>query len=282
MPEPSADVAPDLLAISHPSGTRRQIWAAILSAFFPRAGQFLIGQRRKGAVLLSSFILLAMCVWALHVPRHFLALILVILLWLGLQVYANCSALLAKTSAASVPSKLWVLAVLPAIYIGFNLVFTPLFLLAGFRALKFSSSAMEPTLCRGDKFLTDRIYYRREPLRHDDLVVVQRSGISTVKRVVALAGDTIEVRNRDLLVNGSIVKEPFIQHTRPPGTDAFMDTFGPITVPAGKIFVMGDNRDVSLDSRTPEFGLLSTDAIIGKPLYIYGSPLKGRTGKELQ
>jgi signal peptidase I len=54
-----------------------------------------------------------------------------------------------------------------------------------------------------------------------------------------------------------------------------MDTFGPTTIPSGKFFVMGDNRDISLDSRSADFGLVDARSIVGKPLYGYriiGSP----------
>jgi signal peptidase I len=140
---------------------------------------------------------------------------------------------------------------------------------------------MEPTLFVGDLFVSDKTYYRHVPVGRDDLVVMRRKGYVTVKRVIAIGGDTIEAKNRQVLVNGQLVDERFIQHSRPAGTDPEMDSFGPIAVPEGKYFVMGDNRDVSLDSRMSEFGLLDVTAIVGKPLYIFWSATKTRRGKEL-
>lgn len=97
-----------------------------------------------------------------------------------------------------------------------------------------------------------------------------------------MGGDTIEARDRQIFVNGKLLDEPFIEHIEPLGTYADMDSFGPIVVPQGKYFVMGDNRDVSLDSRTATFGMLDASAIVGRPLYVYRSPKKERRGRSLE
>jgi len=55
-----------------------------------------------------------------------------------------------------------------------------------------------------------------------------------------------------------------------------MNNFGPLIIPAGEYFVMGDNRDVSLDSRSTEFGLVPTSAIVGAPLYVFRTDRQGR------
>lgn len=237
---------------------------------------------RKGVILMVLFVALLTCIWPLRLPRLYLGLMLILLVWLGLSLYASGTALFPRSSSVgSAPSKLWLVAVVALVCVAINLMATPLLLLAGFRALRFGSSAMQPTLFAGDKFMVDRNYYRTQPLEHNDLVLISRNNYQTVKRVIAFAGDTIEAKNREILLNGQIVNEPFIQHIQPPSSDLWMDSFGPITVPPGRVFLMGDNRDVSLDSRSKDFGFLATDAIIGKPLYIYMSPVKGRRGKQL-
>ncbi len=140
---------------------------------------------------------------------------------------------------------------------------------------------METTLLQGDMFVIDHNYYRYHAVDHDDLVLMVRKDYETVKRVIAVGGDTIEGKDRQILVNGRIVDEPFIQHTATIGDTPDLDTFGPVTIPAGKYFVMGDNRDRSRDSRAPDFGLLDVQEIHGKPLYIYRSPVKSRLGRKL-
>jgi signal peptidase I len=259
----------------------RRILVAGLSAVFPGAGQLTLGQRRKGIWLLLGFAALVACVWPLRAPR-FVGSVLLVFAWLGLALYASGSAVLMPVGqAAPRPSKWWLLAIAPLVYVGINLVFTPLFLVAGFRALRFDSTSMRPTLLVGDCFVIDKEYYRFHAPAINDLVVVPAKRYQTVKRVIAVAGDTIQGRERQIVVNGKILDEPFIEHSEAPGTNPEMDTFGPITVAAGKLFLMGDNRDVSLDSRLPEFGLIDVKAVLGKPLYIYRSRDKSRRGKYL-
>jgi signal peptidase I len=264
------------------AATRRRLLASLLSAFIPGAGQLLLAQRRKGIVLLLVFVVIACCVWPLRLPRFFAALILIALCWLVLSLYAACAALLEhKTPTDPRTSKWWLLVAPLLTYLGFNAVFTPLFLLGGFRAFKFSSSAMENTFFIGDQFIIDKGFYRDHAVARDDLVVLRRQDFQTVKRVIAIGGDILQAKNREIIVNGQATVEPFVRHTRALGTDPWMDSFGPVTIPRGKYFVMGDNRDVSLDSRSSEFGLLDAEAVAGKPLYIYRSPIQARVGKKL-
>jgi signal peptidase I len=253
----------------------RQVLAALFSALVPGAGQLLIGRQRKGFMLLFVFVAILSCVWPLRLPRFYAGLISIILAWLGLSLYAGCSALFDRATSTEQPSRWWLLAIVPATYIGINLFFTPLFLVSGFRALKFSSSAMQKTLSAGDQFIFDKNYYLRQSVTRNDLVVMRRADYQTVKRVVAIGGDTIEGKDRGITLNGQLIAEPFIQHTQKLGTTPGQDSFGPISVPAGKYFVMGDNRDFSLDSRAPDFGLIDSLAIVGKPIYLYRSPTKG-------
>lgn len=173
-------------------------------------------------------------------------------------------------------SRWWIPVGILLNYLSVNLIFTSLMIGSGFRTLRFGSLSMEPTIFVGDKFVADnRCYHHRLPSR-DDLVLVRvRDGV-TVKRVIAVGGDMIEGKDRRIILNGKVEDESFIQHKFDTGSTPEMDTFGPVEVPQGKYFVMGDNRDISLDSRTPEFGLVDHSAIVGRPLYGYrfvGNPL---------
>lgn len=128
---------------------------------------------------------------------------------------------------------------------------------------KISSSSMEPTLLSGDRIIVNRLAYRGGNPSRGDLVVfnfpmdLQRT---FVKRVIALPGETVELKDNQVFVNGKVVAEPYLkQGDYPP--------FGPEIVPQGKVFVLGDNRRESGDSR--EWGLLPDQNILGKCWLIY-------------
>ena len=132
-------------------------------------------------------------------------------------------------------------------------------------------------------FVDKQAYRSSEPKRGDVVVFTSEAGFS-VKRVIAVGGDTIAGRDRQVFLNGKLIHEPYVEHFRagPASAEtAFMDDFGPVTVPAGKLFVMGDNRDLSYDSRHPEVGLIAVAAIRGKVLQIVRSPYPGRSGTKV-
>ncbi|MEW6367967.1 MAG: signal peptidase I [Acidobacteriota bacterium] len=163
------------------------------------------------------------------------------------------------------------------------------------QAFQIPSSSMEDNLLVGDHLLVNKSVYSsfgesalaskilpfKEP-RRGDIVVFKYPEDPTkdfVKRVIGLPGDTVEIRSKTVYVNGKAFQEPYKYHkdshifspfdlsARP---EAVMrDNYGPVTVPAGDLFVMGDNRDNSHDSRY--WGFLPRTNLKGKPLIIYWS-----------
>jgi len=128
------------------------------------------------------------------------------------------------------------------------------------------SGSMIPTLEVGDRIIVCKFCYKYgldDPSRGD--VIVFRYPVDPsrnfVKRIIAVGGETVAVRNSRLYINGEAVPEPYL-----PVGFKFGD-FGPLYVPPGSYFVMGDNRNYSEDSR--KWGFLDRDLIIGKAVAIY-------------
>jgi signal peptidase I len=124
--------------------------------------------------------------------------------------------------------------------------------------------SMEPTLLEGDRILLSRLTYHFRDPKVGDVVVFDsplNESEDLVKRVVGVAGDRMAVRDGDLYRNGVAVYEPYLSD------QDFAGTMDDQVVPAGHVFVMGDNRDVSGDSRA--FGPISVEQIIGEALCTY-------------
>jgi signal peptidase I len=116
---------------------------------------------------------------------------------------------------------------------------------------------------KGDIIL---FHYPKDPSRH------------LIKRIIATENDVLESRNKVIYVNGLMLKEFYVQHDDNNIDNGPRDNFGPIRIPKGKIFVMGDNRDESYDGRF--WGPIDKAQIMGKSLYIYWSKKISRIGTE--
>lgn len=101
-----------------------------------------------------------------------------------------------------------------------------------------------------------------------------------VKRVIGLGGNLVQGKAGTVFINDLPLTEPYVQHTGPRLPN--LENFGPISVPQGQLFVLGDNRDVSLDSRMMDFGTLGTDEIAGRPLYVLTSSNPLRIGRAVR
>ena len=155
------------------------------------------------------------------------------------------------------------------------------------QAFKIPSGSMEPTLQIGDHILVNKFIYGvkipylrktiipvSEPDRGDIIVFryPEDPDKDFIKRVIAVPGDTVEIRNKIIYVDGAAVKNDVGVHTDSrvlSGAINHRDNLKPLTVPAGSYFVMGDNRDNSYDSRF--WGFVEERSIKGKAFIIYWS-----------
>jgi len=164
------------------------------------------------------------------------------------------------------------------------------------QAFKIPTGSMENNLLIGDHLLVNKFIFGPTPLAigravlpvrpigRGDIVVFKypdEPDRDFIKRVIGLPGETIELKNKKVHVNGTPLDEPYVHFLTPPSNDYqevtsfdLRERFGPVTVPAGHYFVMGDNRDNSQDSRY--WGFLPRHYVKGKALLIYWSYESGR------
>jgi len=155
------------------------------------------------------------------------------------------------------------------------------------QAFRIPSESMKDTLLVGDFLFVNKFEYGpkipfthmrlpglRQPRRGDVIVFQfpQDPSKDFIKRCVANGGETLEIRNKQVSVDGATLKEPYAIHADPtvkPAGYEYRDNYGPYTVPTGELFMMGDNRDNSNDSRY--WGSLDMDLVKGRAMFIYWS-----------
>ncbi|MCL1852690.1 MAG: signal peptidase I [Peptococcaceae bacterium] len=133
------------------------------------------------------------------------------------------------------------------------------------------TGSMLPTIQLKDHVMVDRLFYRMGELERGDVIVftapkhpelVDLAGQAMVKRLIGLPGETVEVRDGYVWIDGRALNEPYVISGGKTARE-----FAPVTVPEGYYFVMGDNREGSNDSRT--WGFLDRKLVIGRVLFCY-------------
>jgi signal peptidase I len=152
---------------------------------------------------------------------------------------------------------------------------------------KIPSRSMVPTLLVGDQLVVNKLiygikipYFRNtiipitDPQRGDIIVFIypKDRSLDFIKRVIGIGGDTIEIKDKKIFINGKVFTDNTGIYTDKiiyPGSVQPRDNFGPVTVPKGSLFVLGDNRDESMDSRF--WGFVDLKDVQGKAFIIYWS-----------
>jgi signal peptidase I len=166
------------------------------------------------------------------------------------------------------------------------------------QAFKIPTGSMEENLLIGDHLLVnkfvlgpaasglERALLPVGTVKRDDVVVFkypEEPDRDFIKRVIGLPGETVEVREKKVYINGKALDEPFVHFLMPPASPSefhevtssdVRERYGPVTIPLNQYFVMGDNRDNSQDSRY--WGFLPREYIKGRALVIYWSYEAGR------
>jgi len=166
------------------------------------------------------------------------------------------------------------------------------------QAFKIPTGSMEENLLIGDHLLVNKFVFAATnagaerallpvaTIRRRDVIVFkypEEPDRDFIKRVIGLPGETVELKDKKVYINGKPLDEPYVHFLRPPAAESefhevtsfdVRERYGPVTVPPNQYFVMGDNRDNSQDSRY--WGFLPRDYVKGKALVIYWSYEAGR------
>ena len=143
------------------------------------------------------------------------------------------------------------------------------------QAYKIPAGSMLNTLQIGDHIIANKFIFTRSQPQRGDIVVLpfpKDPSIDYVKRVIGLGGETIEIRNKDIYINGIMLKEDYVikdSSTIIPKDSGPRDNLEPLLIPNDSLFVLGDNRDNSYDSRF--FGYVKRESLKAKVIYIYWS-----------
>lgn len=131
-------------------------------------------------------------------------------------------------------------------------------------------ASMENTFHTGEYIFTSKIAYKFEPIKKGDVVIFKspkNNEIELIKRVIALPGDQVLIRNQVVYVNNKVIEENYIKNPTDTIPGGVLIEGEPLTVPADHLFLMGDNRGGSSDSR--EFGPIAKTMLVGKVIYRY-------------
>jgi len=131
------------------------------------------------------------------------------------------------------------------------------------QATRVEGQSMEPNLHNNERLIIEKISYYFHPPQRDDIIVLRlpnRHSDPLIKRVIGLPGETVEVRNGQVYINGQVLNEPYLDQNTYPGMP-------PKVVPPNEVFVLGDNRGASNDSRA--FGFVPYSDIVGRAWFRY-------------
>jgi len=262
--------------------------AGLLSLLIPGLGQLYNTQMKKGAffILISLSISFAINATALMLSfeRAVVVVVLILLFRLLVIIEAMYQANRIQKVQLGWFNKWYAYLFVALCYVGVSTVIN--YSSNRSDALRIPTPAMLPTIKVGDFIVADLQYYKSNDIKRGDIAIFHpphNSQATFIERCVAIAGDTVEIRNGLLYINNTrfsdssyatrtiheVLPKDFKMEDIYPSRFNNIDHYGPLVVPSNKSFFLGDNRDDSFDSRF--FGFVDNTSVFGKPKYVYFS-----------
>lgn len=273
----------------------RPVIALLLSLIAPGLGQVYNGKLKRGIVFFLVFETLLILLYLVSGLRFkfngFILLLACGFTFLGFFIYILSDAFRGVNRlrvTVRKPYHRWYfyVAISAVIFLINEFILPPVLPdIKSFKAYKFSSISMEPALLVGDRLVTDRKIYREEKPKRGDIVIFEfpkDPSKDFLKRVIGLEGEKVEITNNKVYINDKLIDDPW-GYYESSGQKKYLkelENFGPVVVPKDSLFVLGDNRDNSMDSRI--FGFVDLTKVKGKALYIYWAKNKSRIGMEIR
>ena len=272
-------------------GSGKRVVAGLLSAIVPGSGQILKKEMKKAILYLAVLAFLLFLTWTARLYDTLVGLVVLKIGAIGLALIASLDAFL--TGAASKPRHLVLVPILAALFLG-DALSGGIMLAKGVRAFSVPSESMQPSIMQDDRIFVDS-YNKNRPPQQGDIVVYllpETPRLFAVKRIIGVPGDRIHLHDGIVYRNGEKLNEKYVQH-KLADYNPYRDNFpavppsemygvsnekwtqelpshlegGDIVVPPDSYFAMGDNRDVSYDSRY--WGFIPRQNVIGRPMFIY-------------
>jgi signal peptidase I len=271
--------------------TKKRNWAIalFLSLAMAGLGHMYNGRIRKGAVLYAGLLAIDVCAGLAGIIYSFEGACAGLAVAIGLTVAIGIDAALGSIKCQEIELKPYNRWYFYAICFVVSFAISELWLdplLFQVERFKIPSASMEPALVLGDHIvMKSRPYQDGKTPNRGEVVVFPYPKDPTktfINRIVALEGEKLEIRNKALYINDKELEDPWgisLSRTALSGNKVPRDNFGPIIIPDGCIFVTGDNRDFSNDSRF--WGPVEIKDVQGKALYIYWAKVRQRIGKRV-
>jgi signal peptidase I len=267
---------------------RKPILAFLLSLVTPGLGQIYNGQFKKGVSYLVGLDLIYMGFSFLLFKYYGLIFYLILLIGFFLLILIDAIRGAMKFKAIELKSyNKWYIYLI--IFLLSNAAVLPLVRWTVktniARAYKIPSSGMAPTLLVGDHLIANMRIYKSEKPKRGDIIIFEfpkDPAKDFIKRVIGIEDEKVEVINNKIYINEKLLNDPwgsFKDSDLAKGSPV-SEKFGPVVVPKDSLFVLGDNRDNSQDSRF--WGFVNIEKVKGKALYLYWAKNKSRIGMELK